>query len=87
MKIYTLYSAGPDAPFTIYSRDYSQGGYPWVITIRAASMRDAVELFRTQTACPGPRKAGVLTVDRSDGPPAVWPWALSYTQVTPQWHR
>ena len=78
-------SSGPGGSITNKSIDYSRGGYPWVAKVRAASVGEAMSLLRRQIAAKTARGAGVVSVDISSGPPAVWPWKMDRAAVTPQW--
>jgi hypothetical protein len=84
MKEIDLWSGGPDGPVTSKSKDYSAGGYPWIVVVRADSVSEALELLSNQTAAEGDG-AGVISIDRSEGPPKVWPWDMDKKQVAPQW--
>jgi hypothetical protein len=85
LKIYKLFTTGPGGKITNKGVDYSKGGYPWVVEVRAASVNEAYRLLGGQIVAPTNRQAGVLSVDRSSGPPSRWPWEMDKATVAPQW--
>ena len=44
MRKYTLYGRSATGPFSAESIDYSIGTHRWVVTVRAVSVKQAVEL-------------------------------------------
>jgi hypothetical protein len=82
-NIHTLFTAGPGGPITTRSLDYSKGGYPWIVKVRAASVQKARGLLIHQIVS-SERGPGVISVDRSSRP-GQWPWKMNKDTVAPQW--
>jgi hypothetical protein len=85
MKIYKLFTTGPGGKITSESLDYSRGGYPWIVEVRATSIREAYGLLNRQIAAATSKEVGVVSVDRSSGPPSEWLWDMDKDTVAPQW--
>jgi hypothetical protein len=79
MKTYRLFTTGPGGQITNRSLDYSKGGYPWIVKVRAASVQKAYGFLSRQTEATS-RGPGVISVDRSSGP-RQWPWDMKEAAV------
>lgn len=75
MRTYKLFTTGPGGRITNKTVDYAKGGFPWIVEVRAESLRDAHRLLSAQTPARDLKSKGIVSIDRSAGP-GQWPWDI-----------
>ncbi len=83
LTVYTLFTSGPRGRITNRSEKYGCA-YPWMIRVRASSIRQGYALLAQQVVAHG-TSCGVVSVDRKqDSLFDMWPWVMPQT-LYPQW--
>ena len=87
IREYELYALSPDVFSNLTSWYSEQHTKPWVIRLRAKSIKQAYWLMGNQVVSPDGKAVGITQVGHSWGPSMLesWPFSFDISEVDNSW--